>query len=157
MSTIYAQVAPKGCPMFDGTDYRRWKIRAMFYLKSVDSRMEEVIRNGPIIPTITTPGTDTTPAREVLKPRAQWSDEERKLYALDDKAISILANAISNTILDSVSSCSTSKGMWDTLAVTYEGTNIVKEQKKNSLTRQYENFFTCRDESLTDTFTRFNL
>nr|XP_043638058.1 uncharacterized protein LOC122609064 [Erigeron canadensis] len=46
--------------------------------------------------------------------------------------------------------------MWDTLIVMYEGCATSMESTKTTLTRRYERFFAHKNESLTDTHTRFN-
>ncbi|GAV71217.1 UBN2 domain-containing protein, partial [Cephalotus follicularis] len=54
-----------------------------------------------------------------------------------------------------ISSCDSVKEMWNLLAVTYEGTNQVKESKISMLVHQYELFMKHNDESISDMFTHF--
>ena len=54
-----------------------------------------------------------------------------------------------------VSTCSTSKEIWDRLCLTYEGTNEVKETRINTLLSDYELFRMLPNESISDMFTRF--
>ena len=46
--------------------------------------------------------------------------------------------------------------MKDTLTVAFEGTEEVRATTISNLIRQYEHFFAKKDETLTQTFTRFN-
>nr|XP_043639326.1 uncharacterized protein LOC122610400 [Erigeron canadensis] len=46
--------------------------------------------------------------------------------------------------------------MWGTLTVMFEGCSTSMESTITTLTRRYERFFSLRNESLTDTHTRFN-
>ena len=48
------------------------------------------------------------------------------------------------------------KEIWDTLEVTHEGTNQVKESKINMLVHKYELFKMEPTESITNMFTRFS-
>nr|XP_043619692.1 uncharacterized protein LOC122591492 [Erigeron canadensis] len=52
--------------------------------------------------------------------------------------------------------CSTAKKMWGTLTVIFVGCSTSMESTITTLTRSYERFFSLRNESLTDTHTRFN-
>nr|XP_043629832.1 uncharacterized protein LOC122601129 [Erigeron canadensis] len=52
--------------------------------------------------------------------------------------------------------CSTTKKMWGTLTVMFEGCSTSMESTITTLTRRYERFFSLRNESLTDTHTRCN-
>ncbi|GAV60643.1 UBN2 domain-containing protein, partial [Cephalotus follicularis] len=45
--------------------------------------------------------------------------------------------------------------MWDSLEITYEGTNQVKESKISMLVYEYELFMMHDNESISDMFTRF--
>ncbi|XP_077228525.1 uncharacterized protein LOC143861486 [Tasmannia lanceolata] len=48
------------------------------------------------------------------------------------------------------------KVIWDTLAVTHEGTSQVKDSKINLLKRKYEMFRIGQNESISDMYTRFS-
>ena len=47
-----------------------------------------------------------------------------------------------------MSSCTTTKEMWDQLQVIYEGTSEVRETKANMLASEYEAFKMKNDESI---------
>ena len=46
--------------------------------------------------------------------------------------------------------------MWETLIVMFEGSHTSLESTITTLTRKYERFFSLKNETLTDTHTRFN-
>ncbi|NHW59872.1 hypothetical protein HA378_32405, partial [Escherichia coli] len=48
------------------------------------------------------------------------------------------------------------KELWDTLVVLFEGTKQVKKNKKSHLIQEYENFKAKTEDSLTQTYDRFN-
>ncbi|GAV58219.1 UBN2 domain-containing protein, partial [Cephalotus follicularis] len=54
-----------------------------------------------------------------------------------------------------VSSCISTKEMWDRLEVTYEGTNQVKEDKVSMFVHEYEMFIMHENEDIKTMFTRF--
>ena len=46
--------------------------------------------------------------------------------------------------------------MMETVTVAFEGTNEVRRTNINNLNRKYEHFFALKNETLTETFNRFN-
>ncbi|XP_070020514.1 uncharacterized protein [Nicotiana sylvestris] len=65
-----------------------------------------------------------------------------------------MLSAVKN--MKKISSCETTKEMWDRLEVTYKGTNKVKETRINLLVREYELFQMKDGESAEEMFFRFN-
>ncbi|KAL4320030.1 hypothetical protein GQ457_18G012950 [Hibiscus cannabinus] len=67
-------------PYFNGAHYSYWKYMMMPFLQSIDYKLWEIIEDGPAI------------RRKILcdilipKERHEWSDQERKLVQLNDKA-----------------------------------------------------------------------
>lgn len=74
---------------------------------------------------------------------------------MDDKAKSIIGNVVTPLVFHRNVDCTTTKKTWDTLCTIYEGTTLVKNQKKKNLNRAYENFFCQKDKSLTNIYTRY--
>lgn len=66
-------------------------------------------------------------------------------------------NAISGEECEKISSCKTTKQMWDKLEVTYEGTNKVKETRINLLIHDYELFQMKEGKSVEEIFSRFSI
>ena len=91
-----------------------------------------------------------------MKERDFWSDEDKKKVALDSKARSILIIALPDGISHPVINYQTAKEIWDTLVVLFEGTAKVKKNKRSLLIQQYKTFTSKLDESLTETYERFN-
>ena len=54
-----------------------------------------------------------------------------------------------------VSTCKSGKEIWDSLCLTYEGTNEVKQSRVNMLLHDYELFRMLPNESVSDMYTRF--
>ncbi|XP_070040214.1 uncharacterized protein [Nicotiana tomentosiformis] len=72
------------------------------------------------------------------------------------KARNLLYNAISGEEYGKISSCDTTKEIWDKLEVTYEGTSKVKETHINMLVHDYELFQMKEGESIEEMFARFS-
>jgi len=60
------------------------------------------------------------------KPKADWSDDDKKKVQYDLKAQNILISSLGVNEYHSVSHCKTSKDMWDLLKNLHEGTDEVK-------------------------------
>ena len=63
--------------------------------------------------------------------------------------------ALSMGEFNRIRSCKTAKDIWNTLEVTHEGTNQVKESKISMLVHKYELFKMKHDESIKQMYTRF--
>ena len=74
---------------------------------------------------------------------------------LNAKAMNVLYCALDANEFNHISTCSSTKEIWDRLEVTHEGTNQVKESKINMLVHKYELFKIEHDESITGMFTHF--
>src|ERR1043166_1426967 len=152
-------------PMFDKDDFSGWKGRMSLFLESIDNNMPDILADGPHIPTSTIvidatvrDGQPAIPAevRTIVKNKADWLDEDRRLANLDVKARNFIVQAVPKDIYHSIKMCPTAKKMWETLTVMYEGSSTSMESTITTLTRKYERFFSLKNESLTDTHTRFN-
>ncbi|XP_075103733.1 uncharacterized protein LOC142178301 [Nicotiana tabacum] len=85
-----------------------------------------------------------------------YTDEQAAVITVNAKAKNLLYNAISGEEYEKISSCKTTKEMWDKLEVTYEGTNKVKETRINLLVQDYELFQMKDGESVEEMFSRFS-
>ncbi|XP_059663660.1 uncharacterized protein LOC132309361 [Cornus florida] len=94
-------------------------------------------------------------AERVLKTEAEWNTEDYKLISLNAKAKVNFNCATSPSEYNRVSTCTTTKEIWDKLQITYEGTSQVKESKIDILMHQYELFCINENESISTMFVRF--
>jgi len=67
-------------------------------------------------------------------PRGQWMEEQKLRFLLNSKAPNAMLCMLSEEQCTKVHSFRSAKQMWDTLAVTYEGTSQVKMNKLSLLT-----------------------
>ncbi|MCH96094.1 hypothetical protein A2U01_0017077 [Trifolium medium] len=87
---------------------------------------------------------------EVPKPEELWTPDEDTKWGCDWKAENMLISALSVDEYYRISHCKTAKEIWDTLDVTFEGTNDVKQSKTNALTQEFELFRMKDGETIAD-------
>ena len=73
----------------------------------------------------------------------------------DKKAMNTLFNGLDNDMVDNVINCTTSKEVWDTVQILFEGNKQVRENKMQLLIQQYEHFHFKKSETLSDTYSIF--
>ncbi|KAE8658128.1 Hydroxycinnamoyl CoA shikimate/quinate hydroxycinnamoyltransferase [Hibiscus syriacus] len=125
---------------FNGANYTHWKSKMMFFIRAYNLGAWNSIMNDY-----------STPPGEL----DDWSNEEKKKYQLNAKAIHILFCSLGPDEYGRISSCYSAKEIWDTLQVTHEGIDKVREAKKILLNHSYENFKMKSDEyikAMTDIF-----
>ncbi|GAV58518.1 UBN2 domain-containing protein, partial [Cephalotus follicularis] len=120
------------------------KTRMTICLQSLDYQLWHIIINGLRMPTRTIKGVVS------LKPENEFNDNDFRMLQLNSKAKLVLFCSVGPNEFNRISSCDTTKEMWDLLEVTYEGTNQV-----NMLVHEYELFFMHDNESISDMFTHF--
>ncbi|XP_070046876.1 uncharacterized protein [Nicotiana tomentosiformis] len=120
------------------------------YAKSYDVKVGRVIKKGNFpLPAAAQPPTDPEDIDE-------YTDEQMVVVQVNTKVRNLLYNAISGEEYEKISSCDTTKEMWDKLEVTYEGTSKVKETHINILVHDYELFQMKEGESIEEMFARFS-
>ncbi|HEY5234741.1 MAG TPA: hypothetical protein VIJ14_01075, partial [Rhabdochlamydiaceae bacterium] len=147
-------------PKFKGTEahFQTWKKCFWLHIEGVDSFLHTIIEKGPFKHVLSTATPLLNPdgtSRVTLKPADQWTDEEKRLAGLDTRLRSIIISALPENLIPSIISETTAKAMWLNLCVRFEGTEEVLENRKASMLRKYETFFSLPNESLTETYIRF--
>ncbi|XP_058003997.1 uncharacterized protein LOC131180662 [Hevea brasiliensis] len=120
-----------------------------YFLKSEWVDLWDVVENGQFTPTKIVNGV------HVAKPKGEWSEQEKRRVALNDKAIHVLFCALSRSEYNKVCMKFSTKEIWDALVVTHEGTSQVKENKMDSLIYQYELFKLKSNETISEMYYRF--
>jgi len=120
-----------------------------YFLKSEGVDLWDVVENEPFTPTKIVDGV------HVAKPKGEWSEQEKRRVALNDKAIHVLFCALSRNEYNKVCMKSTTKEIWDALVVTHEGKSQVKGNKMDSLIYQYELLKMKSDETISEMYDRF--
>nr|XP_016494279.1 PREDICTED: uncharacterized protein LOC107813514 [Nicotiana tabacum] len=120
------------------------------YAKAYDVKVWRVIKKGNYpLPVATPPLVDPEDIDSNIK-------EQMEVIQVNNKARNLLYNAISGEEYEKISSCETTREMWDKIEVTYEGTNKVKETHINMLVHDYELFSMKEGESIEEMFSRFS-
>ena len=91
----------------------------------------------------------------IPKLEEDWDENDIKQSEINAKAMNLLYCALDPSEFNRISTCTFAKEIWDTLEVTHEGTNQVKNTKINMLVHTYEMFRMEPNESITDMYTRF--
>ena len=84
-----------------------------------------------------------------------WSDDQKKNANLDAKAMNALFCALTKEEFNRVSTATSANQIWNTLQVTHEGTNKVKESKISVLVHRFELFKMKENEIISEMVTRF--
>ena len=122
-------------PIFDGTNFIYWKVRVTAYLQSLGTEVWDIIETGYTFPS-------TTPIDMVGK----------KQYETNAKAINTLLRSLSQSEFIKVMQLKTTKEIWDKVVLSYEGDELVKRAKLQTLKIQYENLRMHNDESVANYF-----
>lgn len=127
-------------PFFDGSNYGYWKMKMITFLDSHDDGGWVVIKNDPY---------EIVDKDGVEKLRNTWIEAEKKLNAINQKAMNALSCGLSPEEVNRTSKCKYAQTIWHTLEVTYAGTNTIKKSKIGILMSKYEEFKIESFESIT--------
>ncbi|KAI3735624.1 hypothetical protein L6452_15131 [Arctium lappa] len=134
-------------PMLRPNEFDMWKIRIKQYILLTDYSMWDIIENGPSEEgKIGADGKRTPPK----------TDADRKIRQTEMKALSTLLLAIPNEYQHQFCNCTDVEMLWNALEKRFSGTKSTKRNQKAILKQQYENFMSTKNESMTQTFDRFN-
>ncbi|KAJ9542204.1 LOW QUALITY PROTEIN: hypothetical protein OSB04_028710 [Centaurea solstitialis] len=125
-------------PMLKPNEFDMWKTRIRQHMLLIDYSMWDVIENGP------------------AKRKAGEDDAERKARQTEMKALSTLLFAISNEYQHQFMNCENAKVLWQALEKRFAGSKSTKRNQKAILRQQYENFMSSKNETMTQTFDRYN-
>ncbi|KAJ9557270.1 LOW QUALITY PROTEIN: hypothetical protein OSB04_011884 [Centaurea solstitialis] len=131
-------------PMLKPNEFEMWKIRIKQYMLLTDYALWEVVEHGPSVP---------EPAVARAPPK---SDADKKRKQTEMKALRTLLLAIPNEYQHQFCTCPNARSLWIALKKRFSGTKSSKRNQKALLKQQYENFTSTKNESMTQTFDRFN-
>ncbi|KAI3770624.1 hypothetical protein L6452_01764 [Arctium lappa] len=141
-STLVSKV-----PMLKPNEFDMWKIRIGQYILLTDYSMWDIIENGPSEAGKIGPDGKRPPPK---------TDGERKIKQTEMKALSTLLLAIPNEYQHQFCNCTDAQILWNALEKRFAGTKSIKRNQRDVLKQQYENFTSSKNESMTQTFDRFN-
>ncbi|KAM1814243.1 hypothetical protein ACFX11_027929 [Malus domestica] len=93
----------------------------------------------------------------MLKPRREWSEDERSSSTFNQRALNALFTAVSPEQFNYISKCTTANEAWDILEVTHEGNSTVKESKLQDLITKFENIKMLDDESFSHFYAKLSV
>ncbi|KAJ9546665.1 hypothetical protein OSB04_019208 [Centaurea solstitialis] len=144
-------------------EYPQWKVRMVSFLERIDPRICEFLYNPPYVPMNLiprVPATKTTPEiPKHLEPKevTNWSEEDKIMYDLGHKCKRLLIIAIPHDIFKSVDHCYMSKDIWAELERKIEGGRKTLKNNRAVCINEYHTFKALEGESLSDTYSRFNM
>ena len=97
------------------------------FIQALDYDMWSIITSGPYY------SIKIVDDIAICKPKNEWNDQDKKSAQLNAKAINVLHYALDANEVNRIFVCTSAKEIWDTLEVTHEETNQVKESKINML------------------------
>lgn len=104
------------------------------HLESQGKDVWKVVLEGPFVP------TSIVNSVVIPKPEASWNEDGEKRVLYDKKAINLLQGALCMDEFFRISTCTTTKEIWDTLVGTHEGAAEVKRSRLYTLSQKYELF-----------------
>jgi gag-polypeptide of LTR copia-type len=129
-------------PVLDGSNYGYWKARMCAFMKSLDNKTWKAVLNGWNAPQLS--DSDGNPIGP--KPEKDWTDDEDEESLGNSRALNAIFNGVDKNVFRLINTCTTAKSAWDILAVAYEGTTKVREQKLQYLTTNFEALVMKEDE-----------
>ncbi|XP_010531753.1 PREDICTED: uncharacterized protein LOC104807981 [Tarenaya hassleriana] len=139
----FKDVQPLGkTAMLDSTNYGHWKVKISSYIRGLDEDTWSVVTDGWTRPTDVIDGVITT------KPKSQWTTQEKKDSAMNQKALSIIFSSVSHDEFEQIQGCETAKDEWDILELIHEGTSKVKRNILDMIDLQFERLRMGDDESV---------
>ena len=86
------------------------------FIRDSNIDMQDLVENGHNPPNIIE--NDIS----ILKPRSEWTEEEKKKHLLTSKVKWIISNSLWLNEYEKVSNCSTANEIWDTLEIVHVST-----------------------------------
>ncbi|XP_068315001.1 uncharacterized protein [Pyrus communis] len=146
-------------PHFDGDNYAAWKAKMKSFLWAQDDKVWLAVEEGWEPPTIeeTEGKRESSVSMSKLKPRKEWSNDERSSSTFNQRALNALFTAVSPEQFNYISKCTTAKEAWGILEVTHEGNSTVKESKLQHLITKFENITMTDDEGFSDFYAKLSV
>jgi hypothetical protein len=126
-------------PVFNGNNYDYWKKRMEVHFKALRRELWRIVMEGYVI----------------LDPKNK-SDQDDKNEKLNDRALSVLYNALALSEFNRVKGLEKANEIWEKLMEIYEGTSTVKEAKLYVYKGKFNEFTMKKDEDVSTMFNRLN-
>nr|GEU63606.1 copia protein [Tanacetum cinerariifolium] len=94
--------------------------------------------------------------KEEVTPYEKYKESHKKVISINDEAKMVLYNALPKNEYERFFMCKTTKDVWNSLIITYQGNKQVKDNKTDLFVQKYEKFVIFNDETIDCAFARFN-
>ncbi|KAI3814215.1 hypothetical protein L1987_18963 [Smallanthus sonchifolius] len=138
--------------LVSGEDYDMWKNRMESLFCYPEYGMWRSVKEGPYIPMVASADGGGI---QVPKETSKYSEEDIKKMEVDFKALGAIQMCLPNEVFHNFRSYKTAKELWEALEKMFAGSEEVKENRRDILKQQYENFVWREGESLTILYNRF--
>ncbi|KAI3711964.1 hypothetical protein L1987_70513 [Smallanthus sonchifolius] len=124
--------------------------REKLFFQFHDYTLLSSITDGPHKPVTTT--------ADVQRPKlvSEYDEKDLALIARDNKAYGTIVMALPMDIFNIFAEYTTAKDLWAALCTRYEGSEDVRESKRDLIKKQYAMFSSVRGESISDLINRFS-
>jgi len=85
---------------------------------------------------------------------AEWTIPKKQTHVVNDKAMNAICQVLSPSEFSRISHCKTTEEAWEVLETTYEGTQLVKTTKLQTLISQFEGIRMLEEETFNDYYTK---
>ena len=137
------------------SEYPVWKVKMNMFLEAADPEYLDRIYGGPHIPTKLSVSVGDQPEKMVPNEKKDYTPEVISSISKDAKVRHLPHSALDNVMSNRVIGCKTAKEIQDALEIRCQGTKVIKKNRKNILTQEYEHFDSKSDVTLTDLYDRF--
>ncbi|KAI3713305.1 hypothetical protein L1987_71880 [Smallanthus sonchifolius] len=110
------------------------------------------IKDEPYVPMVSSADSG---GPSVPKEPSKYSDEDIKKMEVDFKALGAIQMCLPNEVFHNFRGYKTAKELWEALEKMFVGSEEVKENRRDILKQQYENFVWKEGESLTVLYNRY--
>ncbi|GJY40201.1 zf-CCHC domain-containing protein [Tanacetum coccineum] len=122
------------------------------YVKSKDIVLWHIIVYADYKPIVRNTETD----KEEIILYEKLKEDNKKLLSKNDEAKMVLYNALPKKEYERIFMCKTAKDIWNSLIITHQCNEQVKDNKIDLFVQKYEEFIISDDETIDCAFSRFN-
>ncbi|GJT35902.1 hypothetical protein Tco_0926321, partial [Tanacetum coccineum] len=140
-------------PPFDVDDFSSWKDRFLVYLDGLEPYLLEILENESYVPI----SPASTFENILIKPKKQWSHEDRKLANQDKRLKSIIISCLPNDVMKSVIKCTIAKSMWNYLILIHKGPSDIRDTKIPALRLKFNAFKALEGEKVKETYYKLEI
>ncbi|GJV33126.1 zf-CCHC domain-containing protein [Tanacetum coccineum] len=138
-------------PLFESDGFIYWKNRFETYVKSKDLNLWHIITNDGFLPF----QNNFKTKKDEIVPFDKQNDDLKRKLSKNNEAKMIIYNDLPRKEYERIFMCETAKDIWNSLLVTHQCNNQVKDNKID-LVQQYEQFTIPKEESIDNAFAKFN-